>query len=93
MGRLIAKLLLNTIMFPKDPFGNVMKDTVSNGEVDGYAALHNIMRFKNPNLIEKAVQTATPYQGYIIILAAHVQNMSNHLKKEALHKRYYTKYE
>jgi hypothetical protein len=93
MGRLIAKLLSNPLMFPKDTFGNVMKDTVSNGEGDGYAALHNIMRSVHPNVIEKAVNNITPYQGNMVTLAAYVQNMSNHLEKEALHKIYYTKYE
>jgi hypothetical protein len=55
--------------------------------------LHNIMRSIHPNLIEKAVETITPYQGNMVTLAAHVRNMSNHLENEALRKRYYTKYE
>jgi hypothetical protein len=81
----------NPLMFPKDPFGNVMRDTVSNGEGDGYAALNKIMRAVHPNLIEKVIKTITPYKGNMVTLAAHVRNMSNHLEKEALRKRYYTK--
>jgi hypothetical protein len=69
-----------------------MKDNVSNREGDAYAALYNIMRSVHPNLAEKVVETIT-YQGNMITLAAHVQNMSNHLEKEELCKRYYTKYE
>jgi hypothetical protein len=93
MGKFLAKILLNPHMFPNDPFGNVMKDTVSNGEGDEYAALHNIMRSVHPNLIEKAVETITPYQGNMVTLAAHVRNMSNHMEKEAMRKRYYKEYE
>jgi hypothetical protein len=73
-------------MFPKDPLGNAMKDTVYNGEGYGYAAMHNIMRSVHPNLIQKAVETSTPYQGNMVTFTAHVRNMSNHLEKEDLRK-------
>jgi hypothetical protein len=93
MARLLGKLLSNPSMFPRDTFGNTMRDTITNANGDGYAALHNIMRAFHPNLIEKAVDAVTPYQGNSVSIAAHVRNMANFLEKKELRGRLYTQYE
>jgi hypothetical protein len=90
MSRLLAKLISNPSMFGKDVFGNTMRDMVANANVDGYATLHNIV---HPNLIEKTVEPVTPYQCNVVTLDAHVRNITNHLEKEGLRGRRYTKYE
>jgi hypothetical protein len=78
-------------MFSKDAFGATMCDTVANANFDGYAALQNIMRAVHPNLVEKAVEYITPYQGNVVTVAAQVRNMANHLEKESLRGCLYTK--
>jgi hypothetical protein len=77
----MSKLLSNPSMFPHDTFGNTIRDTITNANGDGYAALHNIMRSVHSNLIEKAVDRITPYQGNSVSIAAHAQNMDNFLEK------------
>jgi hypothetical protein len=93
MSRLLRKLLWNPSMFPRDSFGNTMRDTITNANGDGYAALHKIMRSVHPNLTEKAVEAITPYQCNSVSIAAHVRNMANFLEKEQLRGRLYTQYE
>jgi hypothetical protein len=93
MARLMSKLLSNPSMFPRDTFGNTMLDTITNVNVDGYAALQNIMRSVHPNLIKKVVGPIMPYQGNSVSIAAHVRNMANFLEKEQLRGRSYTQYE
>jgi hypothetical protein len=93
MVRLIIKLLSNPCMFPCDTFGNTMRDTITNSNGDGYAALHNSMRSFHPSLIEKAVDPITPYQGNSVSIMAHVRNMAKFLEKEQLRCRSYTQYE
>jgi hypothetical protein len=93
MARLLSKLLSNPSMFPRDTFRNTMRDTITNANGDGYAALHNIMRAVHPHLIEKAVDAVIPYQGNSVSIAAHVRNMANFLEKEELRGRLYTQYE
>jgi hypothetical protein len=80
-------------MFRKDAFGATMRATAASANGYGYAALHNIMRAVHPNVVEKVVEPITHYQGNVVTLAAHVRNMTNHLEKESLHGRLYTKYE
>jgi hypothetical protein len=92
ISRLLSKFLSNPSMFSRDSFGNTMRDTITNANDDGYAALHNIMRSVHPNFIEKAVDASTPYQGNSISIAAHVRNMTNFLEKEQLRGRVYTQY-
>jgi hypothetical protein len=53
MACLVSKLLSNPSMFPHDTFGKTMRDTITNVNGYGYAALHNTMRSVHPNLIEK----------------------------------------
>jgi hypothetical protein len=93
MARLMRKLISNPSMFPRDTFGNTMRDTMTNVNGDGYSALKNVMRDVHPNLIEKAVDPITPYQGNSVSIAAHVQSMANFLEKEQLRGRLYTHYE
>jgi hypothetical protein len=93
MERLLSKLLSNPSMFPRDTFGNTMRDIITNANGDGYAALHNIMRAVHSNLIEKAMDAVTPYQGNSVSIAAHVRNMANFLEKGELRGRLYTQYE
>jgi hypothetical protein len=83
-ARIMIKLLSNPSMFPRDTFGNTMRDTITNanGDGDGYAALYNIMRAVHLNLIKKAVEPTMPYQGNSVSIAVHVQNMANFLEKE-----------
>jgi hypothetical protein len=93
MARLLSKLLINPSMFPRDTFGNTMRNTMTNANGDGYAPLYTIMRAVHPILIEKAVDPITPYQGNSVSIAAHVPYMANYLEKEQLRGRSYTQYE
>jgi hypothetical protein len=80
-------------MFAKYVLGNTMRDTVANVNGDGYVALHNIMCAVHPDLIDKAVEPITPYQCNVLTIAAHGRNMNNHIEKEGLRGRLYTKYD
>jgi hypothetical protein len=84
MARIMRKLFSDPSMFPRDYFGNTMRDTIANANSDGYAALHNTMRSIHPNIIEQEVDPIRPYQGNLVSIAAHVRNMANFLENEHL---------
>jgi hypothetical protein len=76
------------------PLQDVLGNVISNGDGDGdgYAALHNIMRTDNRNLVNKVVYPVTPYEGSTATLNVRVHNnMVNHLKKETLRGWQYSK--
>jgi hypothetical protein len=91
MASHVHKLLLTDGLLSKD-CDEEYRDIVKASGVNGYAALHNILRLRHPRLTEKKVETRIPAQSISTHFGHHVRAIKDHLYRET-RGRAYTKYE
>ena len=91
MSALVNKLLLNEKLYSKETIH--LRNIAIAAQGDGYAALHNIMRLSHPLLSETQVESRIPSQSNTMPFSMYVNNVHAYIKREAMRRRNYTKYE
>jgi hypothetical protein len=92
MSNHLHKILMTEDMFSKD-CQDEYREIVREDRGDGYAALHNIMRLHHPRLTERRVDTKYPSQSITARFTQHVTDVQEHIDREAVRGRLYSRYD